>query len=254
MPIAAIRDLGFSQRRGQLSLLIAAPGGGKSLIALHMVLRAGIPALVFSADTDRADQGDRAMCLLAGVDMAAVKENPDKYLHHLDAIPRNVQFEFESTPKVEYMIDSAKAYRMVHGHYPHLIVVDTIGKVWSDAGDETIRNKEAVENCQELARMTGAHVCGLHHASKGYDSGDKPIPLDGLMSGTSKIAEQVLSMWRDGTSDRTTVAVLKNRSGPADATGARVRGWVDVDFSRMEIVDTPKKQVAWDYSSDPELA
>lgn len=252
MPIAAIRDLGFSQRRGQLSLLIAAPGIGKSLIALHMVLTADTPALVFSADTDRADQGDRAMCLLAGADMEQVKTDPDKYLHHLDAIPRNVQFEFESTPKVEYMIDSAKAYRMVHGHYPHLIVVDTIGKVWSDAGDETIRNKEAVENCQELARMTGAHVMGLAHATKGYDSGDRPIPLEGVMSGTTKIPEQVWSMWRDG--DRTGFAVTKNRSGPADATATRVRAYLDIDFSRMSIVEVPKSQIVWDYAADVELA
>jgi hypothetical protein len=250
-PLTPLRDLGFIQRRGQLSLWVAAPGGGKSLVALHMVLKAGVPALYFSADTDRADQGDRAMCLLAGADMEQVKTDPEKYLHHLDAIPKHIQFEFESTPKVEYLIDASKAYRMIHGHYPHLIVVDTIGKVWSDSGDETIRNKEAVESCQELARMTGAHVIGLHHASKGYDSGDRPIPLEGLMSGTSKVPEQVVSMWRDA--ERTCFAVTKNRSGPADATAARVRAWVDIDFGRMAITEAPKNQIVWNYADDPEL-
>lgn len=251
-PVRAIRELGFVQRRGQLSLIVAAPGVGKSLVALHVALRAGVPCLYLSADTDRSDQGERAMCLLAGVTMNEVKDDPDRYLPVLAQIPRDVRFEFDSAPTASNLKEMCDAYRMVFGYFPHLVVVDTIGKIWSDVGDENARNKEAVDNCQGLARYTGAHVMAAHHATKGYDSGDKPIPLDGLMSGTSKVPEQILTMWRSGA-DTIALSPVKNRSGPSDPTAMHMRAFLQIDFTRVAINEA-YNQMVWDYSLDPELS
>lgn len=249
-PIQAIRDLGFVQRSGQLSLLVAAPGVGKSAVALYYVLKAGIPALYISADTDNTDQSERAMALLGGVSIDQVKDHPDKYTHHLREIPKVIGFEFDSEPEADEILDMAKAYKLVQGFYPELIVVDTIGKIWSQLEGEDHRNKEAVKQCQDIARITGAHVWALHHATKSYDSGNVPIPLSGLMSGVSKIPEQCLSMWNDGGSN-VCFSPVKNRSGPSDATAMNLRSWCKMSIERMLI--EPIKPTVFDYDSDVEL-
>lgn len=250
VPIRAVSDMRFVPRAGQLSLWIAAPGVGKSIVALHWVLRGGLPSLYVSSDTDRSDQADRAMTILSGASMSEVREDPDKYADYLTMIPRDCRFEFDSAPEPDHILEMVKAYRMVLGFYPKLIVVDTLGKIWTGAGEETASNKEAADHCQLLARKTGAHVAALHHATKGYDAGNVPIPMNGVMSGVTKIPEQVVSMWRD---DQSNIAFcpLKNRSGPMDPTAMTIRQWATLDTETMTIGSI--KPLVFDYDSDVEL-
>lgn len=230
---------------------MAAPGVGKSAVALIMALRAGIPTLIISADTDRNDQGERAMAILSGASMDEIKEEPEKYLHFLAGLPPTLRFEFDSGPTAADLVEMCKAYRMVQGFYPHLIIVDTLGKVWSETGDENSRNKDAVDKLQFMARKTGAHVLACHHAVKMFDAGNVPIPLDGLMSGTSKLPEQILSMWRDDQGN-VCFCPVKNRSGPADPTAMQMRSWAKMNLASMTIGETPTME--WRYEDDPELA
>jgi len=224
--------------RGQLSLWVAAPGGGKTLLALQIALQAGVPTLYVSADTDRTDQSVRAALALGWDGM-----DPHGQETALSCIPLNVQFSFESSPTAHDIAQECEAYALVWGQYPELIVIDTLAKVWSE-GDETARNKDGVDKCQEIARETGAHVMLLHHAQKAFDSGDKPIPLDGLMSGVSKTPEQVVSMWRDDE-DRLTLAVIKNRSGRADPTAQRVRSHAVLNFEQMRVEEIQVQTFDW---------
>lgn len=244
-PLHCVQQLGFEMHRGQLSLWVAAPGGGKTLLALTMALRASIPTLYVSADTDRTDQSYRSARALGwdGV-------GDDGKLATLASIDTRLRFDFESSPTANDIYAMCEAYALVWGTFPHLVIVDTLAKVWGDGGDEVARNKEGVDRCQEIARETGAHVMVLHHAQRGYDKGDIPIPLDGLMSGVSKLPEQVVSMWRDAE-DRITLAVIKNRSGPADPTAQRVRSHAVVDFETMTIRDLVIAKVDW--QNDVEL-
>lgn len=242
-PLDCVRRLGLEMLRGQLSLWVAAPGGGKTLLALTMVLKSNIPTLYVSADTDKTDQSNRAALALGWKG-----EGEDDKLAALEQIPPATRFAFDSAPTAADMAAMCEAYAIVLGQFPHLIVVDTLSKVWSE-GDETARNKDGVDRCQEIARETGAHVMLLHHAQKGYDSGDKPIPLDGLMSGVSKTPEQVVTMWRDDQ-DRLTLATVKNRSGPADPTAGRVRSHAVMDFQAMQIRDMVIQQVRWDEDTE----
>jgi hypothetical protein len=250
-PIEAIRNLGFAQRRGQTSLLVAAPGVGKSAVALYMALRCGVPTLYLSADTDKTDQSERAMALLAGVSIAEARRDPERYEHHLERIPKDCRFDFESDPTIEEIEETTKAYRMVLGYYPHLIIVDTLGRVSTGVDEETARNKEAVRLLQMMARKTGAHVLVLHHATKMFDDGATPIPLSGLMSGVTKDQEQVLCMWKGGGK---TVAFCptKNRSGKSDPTAMQLRSWCELDVDYMRISSI--KPVTPNYDEDIELA
>lgn len=229
-------------RRGELSMWAAGPGVGKSLVALKIALFCGVPVLYVSADTNRADQTERAaLCLgwVRGQDMADA----------LHEIPIDCRFTFDSNPTIKDIVAECEAFAVVFGEFPHLIIIDTVAKLWTESTEEHARDKEATRLCQELARETDAHVMALHHLTKGHDSGNQPAGLDALMSGVSKIPEQVMTMWRDG-SDRLTLAPVKNRSGPADATG-RMRGFVQLDFERMDVADVIVQQI--DFNNDPEL-
>lgn len=249
MPIKALRDLNFVMRRGQLSLFAAGPGVGKSIVALNLTVLSEIPALFVSADTDRSDQADRAAALLSGVPKELMSE--DEFFGALSRLRKDLRFEFDSSPTAADIMQMCTAYSMVFGIYPSLIIVDTLSKVWSDAGDENARNKDAVDRCQEVARITGAHVAVLHHATKGFDSGDKPIPLDGLMSGVSKLPEQIVTMHREGE-DRVCFTVVKNRSGKADPTANHCRAFARLNFDLMRVEELVSP--VYDWADDPELA
>ncbi len=214
------------------------------------MLTAKIPTLMISADTDASDQASRAMAFFSGQTIGTVREDPDKYQGLLSRIPRHCAFEFESEPEADEILEMCKAYRLVFGGFPHLVIVDTIGKIWSEVGDEPQRNKEAVKQCQDLARITGAHVWALHHAVKSYDSGDKPIGLEGVMSGVTKVPEQVLSMWRTGA-NTICLSPIKNRSGPSDATAMNLRAFAHLDIERMAMTEIKPVQI--DYTRDPEM-
>lgn len=241
-PLRCVTELGFEMRRGELSLWAAGPGVGKSLVALKIALFCGVPVLYVSADTNRTDQTERAaLCL--GWDRSVPVAEP------LSHIPLDCRFSFDSSPTIKDVVSECEAYAVVFGQFPHLIVMDTLSKVWTESSEEHARNKEAVELCQSLARETDAHVMALHHLTKGHDSGNQPAGLDALMSGVSKIPEQVMTMWRD-QSDRLTLSPVKNRSGPADATG-RLRGFAQLDFARMDVSDVIVQTLDW--QSDHEL-
>lgn len=190
------------------------------------------------------------MTILSGATMSEVREDPDKYAGYLTTIPSSCRFEFDSAPEPEHLLEMTKAYRMVMGFYPKLIVVDTLGKVWTEAGEETARNKAAAEHCQLMARKTGAHVAALAHATKQFDSGIVPIPLDGVMSGVTKLPEMVMTMWKD-TEGNMAFCPAKNRSGPMDPTAMTIRQWATLNTETMTIGSI--RPMVFNYDEDPDL-
>jgi hypothetical protein len=84
----------------------------------------------------------------------------------------------------------------------------------------------------DLARLTGAHVMVLHHATGEYENGDKPIPLGGIEFKAGKLADMCLTLTREDSELR--VAAVKNRGGSADASG-RKNVSLYTDLARMKI-------------------
>jgi hypothetical protein len=244
-PLRAITEIGFDMRRGELSCWAAGPGVGKSLVALKIALFSGVPTLYCSADTNRTEQTERAAKCL-GWD----GKSETGFVEALARIPGNVRFSFDSSPTIKDLVAECEAYAVVYGEFPWLIVIDTLGKIWTESSEEHTRNKEAMELAQELSRETNSHVMVLHHLTKGHDQGNQPAGLDALMSGVSKIPEQVVTMWRDGE-DRLAVAPVKNRSGPADASATRIRAYLQLNFDQMSVDDVIVQQFDW--SNDHEL-
>jgi len=238
LPYTGLRRLGFGLTPGAVGMIAAAPGVGKSALALDSSLKLGVPTLYESPDTDAWTMTIRAIANLSG--------HPQSYIstcieggHRVDEIDlalwdsRHTQFSFDSYSMTEIK-DDVLAYGVVHGAFPRLIVVDTLLNIAGSGDDDHARQARVMEECHALAQVSGAHVLVLHHVTGFYDDGDKPVPLGGLVNKLSKLPAQILTLYAKG--DDLFACVVKNRQGKADPTGhMQVR--LRFDKERMRISD-----------------
>lgn len=225
----AFEDVGIVFRRGQLVLIAAGPGTGKSAMTLTQVIQASLPALMFSADSDAFTQLTRSICILSGVSVATAAHQvlnadiPQETLDSLTGIPLRIDYEASPTPND--MEDLLEAYCELYGEYPAIVVVDNITNVrsaMSEDGDPFSGLEGLMDYLHGMARGTGACVIGLHHVTGDYNNGDKPIPLNGVKGQITRVPEMVLTMFRGPLDDESTiirVSPVKNRGGKQDPTG-----------------------------------
>lgn len=224
-------DVGALFRRGQTSLVCAASGGGKSMLAMYLALFQDysdgegyyVPAMYFSADSDESTFGDRATAAIVGKDTYTVhdllKNDDIATWKAQEEATSHIWMNFNPSPDMEYIYNEVEAYCYATGDFPHLIVVDNImdvnaGGNGSGMGMDNLYN--AMEGFHTLSRETGAHVMALHHATGPFVNGDIPIPKDGIMGKIDKKPRLILTLYKvaDGIMG---VCVVKNSNGPADA-------------------------------------
>ena|SRR5687768_11108316 len=223
-------------RAGQLHLVAAAPGVGKSVLALTLAVRAGVPTLYFSADSDAATQYARAAAMVTGdplhaVNKALEQKNTGKYDTALN-VARHVRFVFDSAPSLDEVNDHVMAYAAAFGQWPRLVIVDNVSNVFAEAeGFQGL--EETMDWLHQLGRKTGACIVGLHHVTGEYEAGDVIVPLSGLRGKISKLPVLVLTMNRIfGDESHINIAVVKNRAGMAAANGSYGIP-LSIDLSRM---------------------
>lgn len=237
-PILSLDTIGAKFRRGQTSLIAAAPGGGKSALAAYFAVHSGAPTLYFSADCDRMTI---SKAIGAGVlkttqekiEALLVAEDSDTY-RRIGEATKHIWFSFEPTLDLRDVYEEVEGYAMVHGAYPELIVVDNLMDVSAD-GDEKERFTDTVVALNDLARSTGAHVMILCHVTGFWTDGMTPIPRSGIYQKVDKKSRLILTLFQvsDGLMG---VRVVKNTSGSskADATYGidlpwlPARGWFGV--------------------------
>lgn len=233
---------GTALRRGQLALVCAGPGTGKSAFVLSYALKSRVPTLYFSADSDAFTQLSRSVSILSGWPLdrstrAVRKADLREVAEELDDLP--IRFNYKASPSLDVIEESLQAYDALYEDYPHLIVVDNITNVRTDAGeaDDPFSGLEALmDYLHEMARETGSCVIGLHHVTGPHNDGDKPIPLSGIKGQIGRVPEMILTLHRvsDGFGpDMLNVSTVKNRGGKSDPSGN--------DFASLEFVgDTMK--------------
>lgn len=208
-------------RRGQVSLLAAAPGGGKSTMALAYALESAVPTLFISADTDLATMAVRAAAAVLGWSQAAVEPRmTDPAVRQALRDTEHIRWADDSQPTVADIYAETLAYHEVFGECPQLIIVDNLIDVQSERGADKdwAGTRTVVDGLKRLARESQAHVMVLAHATGRYEDGDIPIPLGGLEWKPGKNVELVLTMyWGEGREIR--VCPVKNRTGKASAKG-----------------------------------
>jgi KaiC/GvpD/RAD55 family RecA-like ATPase len=233
-PYKALTNLGFTLRRGQTSMIAAAPGVGKSAFALDCMMRMrDVRSLYISADTDSFTMGLRAAAKMSGhpqeqVERAMSDPTLAPMYHDLLGKLWNVRFSFDCA-SMEDVRDEVFAYATAYGRFPPIVVVDNLVNV-ADGEDDYRAMRSAVSDLDRLAHNTGAHVMVLHHATGRYEDGDTPIPQSGLENKVAKIPAQILTLTRTG--DRMGVHIVKNRAGKADPKGG-LSAQLYVDLATM---------------------
>lgn len=230
---------GLVFRRGQFSLVAAAPSVGKTLFATNLAINTPVPALYFSADSDEWTVKQRACSILTGYDLNTVESQLNDeswdgfYGDRLRAVD-HIDFCYATDIEPEFIVNRMFAYGEMRGEWPQLIVVDNLGNTVEDPESQGAELISSCRDLQRLARTTKAHVMALHHVVGAKENGDKQIQLGDLIHKVGKIPELVLGLhWPDPSRTSLMVTVPKYRGGkggiafrlPIDYTRATISGF-----------------------------
>lgn len=229
-------EFGALFRRGQTSLILGAPGGGKSALATHLALFQDytgdgdfVPTLYFSADSDESTLGDRATAAIVQKDVKKVHEllraDDEPTWKAQEEATSHIWINFNPSPSLDDIADEVDAYCYANGDYPHFIVIDNIMNVNANGGGamEMSNLYSAMEAFNILARETGSHVMVLHHATGEFTNGDVIIPRSGTMGKIDKVPRLMLTLHRTDVDGIMGISVVKNSNGPSDPLGQNVR-------------------------------
>ncbi|MDP7733668.1 AAA family ATPase [Mycobacterium paragordonae] len=221
--------------RGQLVLVCAGPGTGKSGMTLTYAVKSRVPTLYFSADSDAFTQTSRMTSILTGWTLEKSSElvrlgDLNGATPALDGMP--IRFVYDASPTLDTIGDSLKAYLQLNGDYPALVVIDNITNVVTASSEEDPFSglEMLMDVLHKLARDTGACVVGLHHVTGEYNNGNVPIPLNGVKGQITRVPELVLTMFRTQSEfggAYLNISTVKNRAGKQDPSG---RSYVSLVF------------------------
>jgi replicative DNA helicase len=211
-------------RRGQLCMVAAAPNAGKSMFALVYAMKAEVPTLFFSADTDVTTVMIRAAAHISGHGQITVESNltgtPTYYEKTLEK-SKHIQWVFDSSPSLDDIELEVKAYQELNGMPPELIVIDNLMNVAAETDNEWAGLRAIMMELHDLARNTEACVLVLHHVSEASEYGDGTMPpaRRAIQGKVSQLPSLQLTLGYDPIGKTLKVAAVKNRFGPNSADG-----------------------------------
>ncbi|HAP89271.1 MAG TPA: hypothetical protein DCR15_05675, partial [Arthrobacter bacterium] len=239
-PINGLNVNEVFMRRGQLTLVAAASGVGKSALVQAILQRgndhgARNSSLYFSADTDETTMWIRAGCIATGYDSSGIEQmirsdNVAGLEAEVAAATKHMAFVYNTAPSDEDVLREVEAYSVKYGVYPEVIVIDNLMNLYAGEGEEFAALQGNCDFLHTLARQTKAAVIALHHVMGDYSNGDKPVTRAGLRGKIDKTPEVILSLHRINT--QLYICPIKNRNGRADPR-AEWQMPVLVDLARM---------------------
>lgn len=242
----SLDDKGARLLRGQLCLVAAGPGTGKSAFVLTYAVRSGVPTLYFSADSDAFTQLTRMVSIQTGWPMSkSAKRVRDEDLDDVaEQVTLPIRFNYSASPTIEQIKTTMDSFLEVYEDYPALVVIDNITNVRAGGlndEDPFAGLESMMDLLHEMARDTGACVIGLHHVTGEYNNGDSVIPLGGVKGQIARVPEMVLTLHRAKAlygADTLNVSIVKNRSGRMDPSG---HYYAELEFTgdTMQIKDSP---------------
>lgn len=225
-PVLGIKNHAFDKfrfklRQGQVTILSSAPSVGKSVFARNLAAKSqDISTLFFSADSDEYTVRTSITGALTGEKMTEIEKHLlndedgawstyyNNYLHSAD----QVEWNFSPNINLEFIELKLKAYAEIYGDYPQLVVIDNLGDMVTEDGDEYGELRVIARDLRKIARYTNAHILALHHVKGAFEDGMKPITLAALLGNLGKVPENVLGLnWSDASQQRVQMTVPKAR-------------------------------------------
>jgi hypothetical protein len=229
-----MKEIGAHPRQGQITLVCAAPGGGKSAWMSEYAINLFdyeedryMRGIYFSADTDRMTLGKRAA---AGLLQCTINE-AEEYLQDnrydiwdiLKEKTEHIWVCFDAGLTLQDIDEEIQVYAYTQGAWPEFVVVDVLMNVQGSASSgDHVAYQEAMEWFHMIARNTGAAFFVLHHVTGEFENGKDPIPLRGILGKISKLPRLILT-FHQPIEGMLGVSVVKNSSGPRDTEGFGVK-------------------------------
>ena len=222
---ASLKAKEIKFRRGQVCMVAAAPNAGKSMFALIYAIKAKVPTLFFSADTDTTTVMMRAAAHTSGHSQVTVEANLATNTHYYDSHFEkfgHIKWVFDSSPSIDDLELEIRAYVELYGQAPELIVIDNLMNVTAETDNEWAGLRAIMMELHDMARKTEACVLVLHHVSEQseYGSPTKPPHRRAIHGKVSQLPALILTLGYDPAEATLRVAAVKNRFGPhtADAS------------------------------------
>ena len=228
-------------RRGQVCMVAAAPNAGKSMFALIYAIKAGVPALFFSADTDTTTVMMRSAAHLSGHNQVNVEQNlsndNNHYNHHLSKLG-HIKWVFDSSPSLDDIELEIRAYVELYGIAPELIIIDNLMNVAAETDNEWAGLRAIMMELHDMARKTEACVLVLHHVSEQseYGSPTKPPARRSIHGKVSQLPALILTLGYDPLNAELNIAAVKNRFGPHTADASDFTS-LNVNYGACQISD-----------------
>lgn len=229
-----LEDKGIRARLGTATFIMGPPGAFKTGFAVYYVARLGLPTLYCSADAEDFEIVERASAIVTGIPMSEVGKDYTPYEEALASLS-HLRFCFDSAPKYGDLFLELAAYAETFGEFPKVVVIDTLMKVVGDTDDEWASMRDTAQVIHEIARVTGAAVFVLHHASDDRIDTTTPSPRNKMQGRVSQLPKAIWSLALDG--DELHIAAVKSKWCREDPSG-RDYATVYVDASRNRIYNS----------------
>ena len=231
-------------RRAEVSMIAGTPGAGKSTLALAMALRAKVPTLYISADTNAHTMAMRLLSMITGKPQneAEVSLNDDVIGSRkiINDSSGHIFWSFESAPSLADLDQEVMAFEELWGCAPTLIVVDNLMDIANDGGEEFAGMRSTIKELKYLARDTNAAVLVLHHTKESY-SGSPCQPRSALQGMVAQLPALICTIATDASAPGwLAVSAVKNRYGPASPSGSTTL-WLQFNPEIMDVSDIPER-------------
>lgn len=239
---------GIEFRRGELSVIYAVAGMGKSSLALTLAISSNVPTLYVSADTNSRSQAVRALSVITGRendDMRSALETHKSWCVRELRKASHIRWVFDSAPTIDDLLEEIEAFVEMYGEPPALMVVDNATDVVIEgAGDEWGTLRELFRTLKTVGREYEIAVLALHHASdrekpeEDFRGNRKTYsicpPRSDMQGKVSQVPALIVSM--SSTVGWMAVCPVKNREGWADPSGNKAI-LLDWEPSRTFVAD-----------------
>ena len=229
-------------RRGQTTMLVAQPNGGKSLFAMFAAIKMQVPTLFISADTDEATMRIRAAACLMQTECKEVEEMMQTSAstivdHEMENLDEFMFWCWNPSPSMEDIEEEILAVDEVLGYYPQLLVIDNLMNLRSGSDNEWQEMRQNMQHLHTLARTIDACILVLHHVSENDSRPFIPPKRAAVQGKVNQLPEQILSVAMNPRDGLFKIAAVKNRHGAHDPTGEE-HVTLSVDASRMSLYES----------------
>ncbi len=230
-PFSRLRAAGLQFFPGDLVIIAAADGTGKSVLAMLLSLMTDEDVLYISPDTSGPTTIVRTIQHLFRVDGDTAREMylaEDPRVQEMFNRKDNVRWNFQRMVDTSTIGHMVNAYAEVKGKYPAYLVVDGLSSLMSNedssAAMSNARN-EMVQQLNMLAANTKSCLILPAHV-KGGEQGknlanNQKLNKGQVLDNVTKLAAVVLTLHRDSDTGAFGVSIVKNRTSEADAAGDR---------------------------------